>query len=367
MRTISFSPIRYLFYLGILMALFSGSTFAHAAWQQEWERVLKAAKQEGKVAVLGPTGTHRGDALTLPFQKKFGIRVEYRGERGSGAPPLIGAQQRADYYAWDIFVGGTTTGLTSLIPMGALQTMDPFLILPEVKNPKNWRGGSLEFVDPGHRMLVMTPSQRATIFVNKNMVKPGEIKSYKDLLDPKWKGKMVADDPRTPGPGQATFAFFYMHPDLGPEFIRALVRQNMLIIKNYRQEIDFIGQGKYPILLGTSDSTADARMKQGLPIRILDPRELKEGSDISPAAGNVAVFTRAPHPNAARVYLNWLLSKDGQTTFVQAAGYISARLDVPTDHSPWRIPIPGAIKTYDQAAMDKKDEIVRFLRKVLRR
>ena len=141
----------------------------------------------------------------------------------------------------------------------------------------------------------------------------------------------------------------------------------MLIIKNYRQEIDFIGQGKYPILLGTSDSTAEARMKQGLPIRIVDPRELKEGSDISPAAGNVAVFTRVPHPNAARVYLNWLLSKEGQTTFVQAAGYISARLDVSTDHSPWRIPIPGSIKTYDQAAMDKKGEIVRFLRKVLRR
>ena len=102
MRYISFSPIRYLFSLGILMALFLGSTFAHAVWQQEWERVLKAAKQEGKVAVLGPTGTHRGDALTLPFQKKFGIRVEYRGERGSGAQKLVrgqsghAAQRRVD-------------------------------------------------------------------------------------------------------------------------------------------------------------------------------------------------------------------------------------------------------------------------------
>ena len=367
MKYNSVPSMRYLFSLGILMATLMASTLAHAAWQEEWERAVTAAKKEGTVAVMGPTGTHRRDVLTLPFQKKYGINVLYRGERGSGATPLVGTQQRAGFYMWDLLIGGTTTGLTGLGPMGAFQPMDPFLILPEVKNPKNWRGGSLEFVDPGHQMLVMSPSQRGTLFVNRDMVKPGEIKSYKDLLDPKWKGKIVVDDPRTPGPGQATFAFFYMHPDLGPDFIRALARQNILVIKNYRLEIDFVGQGKYPILIGTSDSMAEARMKQGVPLRIVDPRELKEGSDISPAAGNVAVFTQAPHPNATKVYLNWLLSKEGQTKFVRKAGYISNRLDVPTDHSPWRIPIPGSIKTYDQAAMDRKNEIVKFLRKVLRR
>ncbi len=367
MKKSLFSYVRNLLGLGILTILLSGMTTAHAAWQEEWERVLKAAKQEGKVVVLGPTGTHRRDVLTLPFQKKYGITVEYRGERGSGATPLVGTQQRAGFYMWDLFIGGTTTALTGLGPMGAFQSMEPYIIYPDIKDPKTWRSGQMEFVDSDKQMLVMSPSQRATLFVNKDMVKPGEIKSYKDLLDPKWKGKMVADDPRTPGPGQATFAFFYMHPDLGPDFIRALVKQNMLIIKNYRQEIDFIGQGKYPILIGTSDSTAEARMNQGLPIRIVDPRELKEGSDISPAAGNVAVFTRAPHPNAAKIYLNWLLSREGQTKFVRKAGYISSRIDVPTDHSPWRIPIPGSIKTYDRAAMAKKDEIVKFLRKVLRR
>ena len=351
--------------IGLFLAM-GISWAASTVWADaQWDRIVNAARQEGKVAVMGPTGNHRRDILTLPFEKKYGIAVEYRGERGSGAPPLIGAQQRAGHYMWDIFIGGTTTGLLALIPMGAVQSMDSFLILPEVKKPENWRGGAMEFLDPGHRMLVMSPSQRATLFVNKNMVKPGEIRSYKDLLKPKWKGKIVADDPRTAGPGQATFSFFYMHPDLGPDFIRALQGQDLHIIKNYRQEIDFIGQGRYPVLLGTSDSTAEARMNQGLPIRIVDPRELKEGSSISPAAGNVAVMKRTPHPNAARVYLNWLLSKEGQTAFVQGAGYISARLDVPTDHSPWRVPIPGSVKTYDQAAMDKRDEIVGFLKKVL--
>ncbi|HEX9879871.1 MAG TPA: hypothetical protein VGB25_06720, partial [Candidatus Binatia bacterium] len=174
------SAIRYFLCLGILTAALPASVGAQAAWQQEWEQVLKAAKKEGKVAVLGPTGNHRRDALVIPFQKQYGITVEYKGDRGSGVPPLIGAQQRAGHYLWDVFVGGTTTGLTSLIPIKALQPMDPFLIFPDVKDPKTWRSGAMEFVDPGRQTLVMSPSQRATVFVHKDM-KPGTLKSYKDL------------------------------------------------------------------------------------------------------------------------------------------------------------------------------------------
>ena len=119
------------------------------------------------------------------------------------------------------------------------------------------------------------------------------------------------------------------------------------MLKDYAQEIDSVGRGKYPIGVGLSDSLAEQRAKQGIPLAIVDPRQLREGSDINPAAGAVGVFNRAPHPNAAKLYVNWLLSKDGQTSFARAAGYISSRLDVPTDHAaPWRVPLPGAIKTY---------------------
>ncbi|MFB3061710.1 MAG: hypothetical protein ACE10C_10105, partial [Candidatus Binatia bacterium] len=79
----------------------------------------------------------------------------------------------------------------------------------------NWRGDGLELLGKGGLLAVMTPFQRGTIFVNTNLVDPKEFKSYKDLLAPKWKGKMAVDDPTKPGPGQATFTFFYLHPDLG--------------------------------------------------------------------------------------------------------------------------------------------------------
>lgn len=342
----------------------SGQPSTQTDWQVQWERTVEGAKREGKVSVIGPVGPDRRDVLVQPFEKKYGITVDYLADRGSGIAPRVTSERGAGQYLWDVMVHGTPIGLVSLIPGGMIDPMEPALILPEVKEPKNWRGGALEFVDPGRRFLVMAPSQRGTLFINPTAVKPDEIKSYKDLLDPKWKGKIVMDDPRNVGPGQATFTFFYLHPDLGPDFIRALAKQEPLALRDFGQELDSIIKGKHLVLIGVSDIIAEERMKKGLPVAILEPRKLKEGSDINPGAGGLALFNRAPHPNAAKVYINWLLTKDGQTGFARVNGYISGRLDVPTDHSPWRVPIPGSIKTYTKEAIDLQGKVVALVKEV---
>jgi ABC-type Fe3+ transport system substrate-binding protein len=332
-----------------LAILFLGFCFPVAAdaatWEADWNRVLQAAKREGKIAMVGPTGADRRDALTIPFQQKYGIAVEYWADPVSGVPPRVAAERRAGKYLWDVIVAGAIEDV--ILPMGVLEPLEPALILPDIKDPKLLRGGEMEFLDPGRQVLVMSPFHRGTLFVNTELVKPAEFKSYRDLLDPKWRGKIVIDDPRRNGPGQATFSFFYAHPKLGPEFIRALARQELQVLRDYGQEIDALGRGKVPIVIGTSDSLVEERMKQGIPIAIVDPRQLQEGSDVGAASGMVALFNNAPDPNAARVYLNWLLSKEGQTHFVRATGYVSNRLDVPADHAAaWRVPQPGAVKTY---------------------
>ena len=148
----------------VLVALLA--TSAQLCFGQEWEKILAAAKKEGKVAVIGPVGADRRDVLVEPFQKKYGITVEYFADRGSGIGPRLSAERGAGQYLWDVAVTGTTTGLLSLMPGGMLDPMESALILVEVKDPRQWRGGALEFVDPGKRFLVMTPSQRGTLFVN---------------------------------------------------------------------------------------------------------------------------------------------------------------------------------------------------------
>jgi len=325
----------------------------------DWQQTVEAAKKEGTVAVFGPDGNDMRDVLTASFEKEFGIKVEYVGDPGPNLSPRIKAERGAGKFLWDVVVTGTVTGLAALIPSKVLDPMEPALILPDVKDPKTWRGGAMEFLDPDHQMLVMSPFQRGTLFINPKMAKPEDFKSYKDLLDAKWKGKIVLDDPRKSGPGQATFTFFYLHPDLGPSFIKALGQQQMTVVKDFQQEVDMVGQGRFPVLLGGADFVVVARGRQGIPIEVVDPRGLKEGSDVSPANGSVALVNKPPHPNAAKVYLNWLLSKEEQTAFAKVNGYISARVDVPTDHAPaWRVPQPGAIKTYDAQAIAVRDKVL---------
>jgi len=337
--------------------------YVSMAAADEWEKVLAAAKKEGTVSVIGPTGSDRQDTLTLPFEKRYGIKVDYWSDSGRPVGPKLTAERKAGKFLWDIAITGTTTTLKVLIPGGMLDPIEPALILPQVKDPKQWRGGGIEYVDPEKRCLIMTLTQRGTLFVNPKVVKPESITSYKDLLNPKFKGKIVMDDPTTAGPGQATFTFFYLHPDLGPNFIRALAKQEPLALKDYNQEMDGIAKGKFLVLIGVSDIFAQGRMEAGMPIAILDPHKIKEGSDTGCVDGALTMFNRAPHPNAAKVYINWLLSKEGQTAYALLNGNISTRLDVPTGQSLWRVPIPGSIKTYTRAAQDVKDDLLALLKK----
>jgi iron(III) transport system substrate-binding protein len=352
-----------------VLALMAASA-AHAAssWQEDWERVLQGAKKESRVSVIGFLAKEVRDVLTQPFEKKFGIPVEYLSASGPEVPPKLSAERKAGQFLWDVYIGGTTTSLTAMDPVGVLQPLEPSLVLPEVKESKNWHGGGPEFVDENRQILIMVRRQRGTFFANPSLVNSKSFSSYKDLLDARWKKKIVVHDPRIAGPGQATFTFFYLHPELGLQFIRALAQQEPMVLRDFRQEADAVGQGRYPILIGGNEATIEELIKQGVQLAIVEPRQLKEGSDISPGFGALSLLNRHPHPNAAKLYINWLLSKEGQVEFSRATGYVSGRLDVPSDHvAPWRVPIAGSVKTYTREAMTAREPLSALLREVFGR
>src|SRR6266567_2495165 len=336
------------------------ATAASAA--SEWDTVLAAGKSEGKVTLIGPPGEAVTRVLTDDFQQQYGITVEYTALPGNQIPPKVTTERSAGQYNWDILIAGTAGTLESLIPNGAVDAIDTALILPEVKDPKNWRNGKLPELGPKGEIFEMTPYQRGTLFYNTEQVKADEITSYKDLLAPKWKDKMQLDDPRRPGPGQATFIFFYLHTDLGADFITALAKQNITLQQDYQQEIDLVGQGKAPLLIGGVDYLAEARIKQGAPIGIVPPAQLKEGTDVSSASGDVSIFNKPPHPNAARVYINWLLGAKEQEAYARATGFVSSRADVNGDWTePWRVPAPSAIVTDGDIAVQVRPKLMPIL------
>ena len=283
---------RGIFGLALLLCGFAQIAPA-AEWQSEWDNTLAAAKKENMVAVITDVTASIRDALTISFQSKYGFQVDLFGALGREIPPRVLAERKAGRYLWDVFVHGTTTGLESMIPAGAFDPLEPALILPDIKDPKTWRGG-MEFLDPNKMLLTMTPFQRGTIFYNPKLVNPKEFKSHKDLLDPKWRGKLILDDPRRAGPGQATFTFFYLHPELGPDFIRALGKQQITILKDFAQQVDAIGQGRYPVLIGTADFVAISAREARRAHRHRRPQAIKRRNRCQPGERRAGVIQQSP-------------------------------------------------------------------------
>jgi ABC-type Fe3+ transport system substrate-binding protein len=135
----------------------------------------------------------------------------------------------------------------------------------------------------------------------------------------------------------------YKHPDLGPEYLTQLFRDTGIVLSSdQRQLIDWVAQGVYPIGVFLSGSEALVAEKQGLPITLVPPDQLKEGGAIGPGFGAVSLMNRAPHPNAGKLYINWLLSAETQKHFQTTTGEPSCRADIPKDDVPQlRVPKPG--------------------------
>ena len=129
--------------------------------------------------------------------------------------------------------------------------------------------------------------------------------------------------------------FIYYSPDLGPKFITRLLTETQLTFaSNEHQMMDWVGSGKYQMhVLAKFENTNNAR-KQGLPV--LQIFSQKEGDTISSGSGHIVAFKNAPHPNATKVYLNWFLSRDGQSTWQKLTGRNSFRTDISKDTIPYK-------------------------------
>jgi ABC-type Fe3+ transport system substrate-binding protein len=213
-----------------------------------------------------------------------------------------------------------------LLNAGILDPIEPMFILPEVKDTKQWFGGHI-WLDNVKRYVYGFQAFRSDNFwYNTTLLNPDDLRSFDDLLLPKWKGKIGYLDPRSGGGGSATWAFFLKTK--GEEFLRKLAAQDLLISRDQRQLADMIAKGKVPFTIGLSYYTFAPFLKAGLPIKPLS--DMKEGSYTSCGSGALTVVKSSPHPNATKVFINWLLSKEGQEVYSKAMGQATRRLDVET-------------------------------------
>ncbi|MGH7845599.1 MAG: ABC transporter substrate-binding protein [Candidatus Binatia bacterium] len=318
-----------------------------ATWKAEWDATVEAAEKEGQVTTYHTRGPF--EAVFAEFSKRYpAIKVVSVTGRGGELISRMMGERRAGKYVTDVYLGSSGTPLDVLYPAKILEPVQPFMILPEVKDQANWFQRQHHYADPeGKYIFVFEGVVRSDMAYNTKLVDPKELSSYWDLLEPKWKGKIAAMDPKLPGFPSGLLQFAYYHPELGPKFVRRLFGEmDITLSRDGRQLVDWLAVGKFPIALAPSASDVQAGMRQGLPLARFEPRAFKEGIYMRATQGSLSIMSQLPHPHATKVLVNWLLSRDGQThyqkKFLRIDPLFSLREDVPVDPAvePYR-PKPG--------------------------
>jgi len=322
--------LRVLFQLVFIHAALFASALSSLAAQPpgEWEKTLAAARKEGIVVVGIPASSELRTTIGEKFKSKFGISLELLSARGPENVTRIITQYNAGVHYYDILVAGGATPL-SMVAAGAADDFNSYMILPEVKDPKNWWGGHIweDNVSTKKHIYAFLCYTSETWWYNYNQADASEIRSFDDLLNPKWKGRIGFLDPRNPGSGQNTWSFLWKVK--GEEFLTKLAQQDLLINQNLRQLADGLAKGKLAFTLGLSHYSFEPFMKAGLPVRPVP--KVKEGAHANNGSGVATIVKNPPHPNATKIFVNWLLGKEGQELYGKAMTQGSRRVDVSTE------------------------------------
>lgn len=334
---------------------FVGVGAAKASWEEEWEKTVAAAKKEGRVVLV----TNRGfSPYFAEFEKKYPEIKVVEGTVGSvnHRTRILLTERRAGKFLKDVSIGQPDqTQIRIFVEKGILDPIPSNLILPEVTDRSRWWGKQHHYIDAeGKYLFIFEGTVRAAdIAYNTELINPHKIKSYWDILQAKWKGKIVVPDPRNPrvrGISGSGLLLFYHHPALGPKYIKRLFSEmDVTLSRDYTQMMNWLALKRFSFYF-FSRSVDDA-VRQGLPVNKFSPAHFKEGGVITPIKGVIARVNRAPHPNAAKVFINWVLSREGQIAFqkISTANNRSTgnsmRDDIPKDVIPPEYHrVPGRIQ-----------------------
>jgi iron(III) transport system substrate-binding protein len=276
------------------------------------DALYEAARKEGRL-VVNAQEARDIEPAKIAFKKRFaGIDVAPVFGRGADIQEKITADQAAGANVIDVLDAGT----------GILRAVQDLGFIVPYQSPELARVRS-ELQDNEQ----VANADRVNIYgitVNTKLVPEAEVPtSWKDLLDPKWKGQIAMQDPRGSGGGMIVLTALLKTPDLGEAYVRDLGKQSVFIGRQNAEVLTGVVRGEHRLMITSTNEQTLAQIKTGAPLRFVKPRE-----GVAVTAILLGVVKNAPHPNAARLWIDWKLSDDGQSV-AAAAGYAPARSGVP--------------------------------------
>jgi iron(III) transport system substrate-binding protein len=308
-----------LFIAAILFIAVAAVTGRAIAAQTGWEDIVRAAEKEGEVTVYATNSVGDLQVIWDAFKKKFPkIKLNSVGiSTTSEIVTKVIAERRAGQYLVDVMLGAPGATYNSFYRGKTLDPMPPALVLPEVTDLSKWWKGKHRYVDPDGRYVFVYQSSLygPPVYTNTKLVNLDSIRSVWDILDPKWKGKIIGLWPRANYVSTALL-FMYHHPQVGPKFLERLYSEmDITYFSDFRQGTDWLAAGKQPICVLCRLRRAQ---EQGLSVSEVSPYHFKEAPGIGSNNGAIVLMNNHPHANAAKVFINWYLSRDGQIAFRQA-------------------------------------------------
>lgn len=299
---------------------------AAAEFQAEWDALIQASQAEGRLIILAGGGfSNTYPAVAEHFAEQFDLDVTL--VRGSGQNQLarVLAERAAGRYEADLLQGGTTTINRRVLEAGhfILEEMEPLLIHPEVLDESLWYQGHYWWGDVEYQKYNMAFSGEVDpwpipVYYNSELAGPEDFESVFDLLDPKWRGLIVTTPPTLEHGRQGRIATMYYHPQVGPEWLRRFYTEmDPQYVTDPRLTSDGLARGRFALTAFTGTASNDGiealRDFFDQPVDRFT-HTIKEGGILGVTASQaISVLTQAPHPNAAKLFINWFYSAEGQT------------------------------------------------------
>ena len=345
-------------------------TPAPPTFEEEWEALKAAALEEGKLVLV--TGGNPSRNLIPPireaFGEQFGLAVTIAGAGGSAHMARIAAEREAGRYEVDVVIHGRTTLGERLGPAGFLTPIQEQLFHPDAIDLSKWWGERLwwmepDGVEPKFSVAVAARGEQNPVSpeYNTELVTEADIAAINsawDFLDDKWKSKIIALTPLDSAAMNA-ITRVYSHPAMGREWIARFFSKefDVTFVGDARQIVDSVALGGHALTFFNSSAGRElaALEAEGLPVAVWS-KNLEEGGVLATASSWnwIAMMDQPPHPNAAKLFLNWWLTQEGQTaynTLTTTPPPPSLRTDVPIGVTlPSEQRVPGAV--YEMAALD---------------
>ena len=320
--------------VGLALAASLIGGLVSAQTPQSWDDVVAAAKSEHEIIVWGLVGEERRHFWKDAFEKENpGLTVRlFQADNLSERDTRYIREFDSGVAKVDVLVGGTAGMMGRLKPAGKLQALKP-LLRPDILAADHWSGQGPVWTDVEQRYTIVSDLTPAPAVAVNQSIDVNSLQTWQDLLDSRFDGKIVMGDPRQAGPSFAMALFFYYDPDLGPDYVAKFFAKGRIVFAtDERQMAEWVDSGRMLATIYPRQREVEALQAVGGKLRVIDalkangvPQTIVVGSD---GAIGVPNLDPLPHPNATRVYANWLYSREGQQAMIDSLGIASTRTDV---------------------------------------